>query len=110
VTVTTRLVDLLSPEQRAVCDQLTERAARPPRGERLVDVLGLLLAPVLLLLARADSSRPGWGALLLACVSGGIAGVLLARLLADRRERLVPLLYGELARRERGEPEGARQA
>lgn len=107
--MTRGIAEILSADERARCERLAERSERPSRGQRLVDAAGLLLAPVLLLLARADASQPAWSALLLAFVGGAILGVVPTRLLADRGERLVALLYAELSRRERGEGGAARR-
>ena len=106
----TRLEQLLDSKQRALCERLAERWSQPPRGERVAKVLGLFLVPAMLLLARADASRPPWDVLALAFVSGAILGVLPTRLLADARERLVALLYGELSERERQRDGSSRQA
>ena len=106
----TRLEELLDPKERALCERLAARWSQPPRGERVVNALGFFLVPATLLLARADASRPPWDVLLLAFVGGAVLGVLPTRLLANRRERLVAILYGELSRREREGGGASRQA
>ena len=106
----TRLEELLGSQQRALCERLAGRWSQPPRGEGVINALGFFLVPATLLLARADSSRPAWDVLLLAFVGGAVLGVLPTRLLANRRERLVALLYGELSRREGEGGDASRQA